>query len=157
MWRSLSLCLPLCLVGACVATDPRETTDDEMPVVSASIVRTTDVPLVGGAVEADGQLSNRTFEFSGTSGWLEATGAWQIRSEVLHGRVRCATYEVGMQVGRGDDGCSDVRWVTDVEYVTRERQCNSAARIHSGRGEIPVAQFETASCVRVVVRCAGVC
>lgn len=157
MWRSLSLSLPLCLLGACVATDPQKSADGETPVASARIVRTTDVPLTGLSVKADGQLSNRTFETSGTSGWLDATGAWQIRSKVPHTRLRCGTYEVGMQLGRGDGGCSDVRWVTDVEYVTRERQCNSATQIHSGRGIISVAQFETASCVRVVVRCAGTC
>jgi hypothetical protein len=158
MWRVWSLCLPLCLIGACVATDPQKSIDSsDTPPAAARIVRTTDLPLTGGSVRPDGQLADRTFESSGISGWLDATGAWQIRSKVPHSRLRCGVYEVGMQLGRGDAGCSDVRWVTDVEYVTRERQCNSATRIHSGRGQIPIAQFETASCVRVVVRCEGTC
>ena len=50
-------------------------------------------------------------------------------------------------------------WFTDVEYVTRERQCNSAVRIHNGSGQLqnPEKYFEEASCARVVVRCQGTC
>ena len=45
------------------------------------------------------------------------------------------------------------------EYGTRERHCNSASRIHSGGGSLPVTrkQVATANCVRVLVRCSGTC
>lgn len=160
MWRLLPLYLSLGLLTACAANDAKTSTDDsDATPAPAGIVRTTDLPLGASAVMVEGRTSNRIFQSSGISGWIDSAGVWQLRSEVPHSRLRCATYEVGMQLGSGDPGCSRVRWLTNVEYVTRETQCNSATRIHSGRGSLSNAdqQLEAASCVRIVVHCEGAC
>ena len=92
-------------------------------------------------------------------GWLDETGAWHIGTEVHHGRLRCGTYETGIQLGRGKPACSEVEWLTDVEYATRLRHCNSATRLHAGGGVFSDAEnrLEEVTCVRIVVRCEGTC
>ncbi|UCC56703.1 MAG: hypothetical protein JSU75_02790 [Gammaproteobacteria bacterium] len=92
-------------------------------------------------------------------GWLDETGIWQFSMEVHHGRLRCATYETGIRLGKGNPACSNVEWLTGIEPVSRLRHCNSATRIHAGGGEISRAasRFAETSCVRVVVRCEGNC
>lgn len=155
MWRLL----PLCLLSACAATDPATSTGPSGAQGEARIVRTAALTLGPPTSKNDSQPANRTFQTSGTSGWVDAQGAWQIRSEVEHRRLRCAVYQVGAQLGLGSPGCSSVEWLTGLEYVTRERHCNNAARIHSGVGRFADIgnTFDVASCVQVVVSCEGAC
>ena len=81
------------------------------------------------------------------------------QAEVSHRRLRCGTYETGVQLGSGNPACSDVRWLTEVAFVARQRQCNSATRLHRGGGRFSEAaiRLEQASCLRLVVRCEGTC
>jgi hypothetical protein len=155
MWRLL----PLCLLAGCMFTDPKQSADSTSSVDGPRILRATELPLSSATPSLDGESSTRSFRGSWASGQVDTTGGWHIRSEVQHGRLRCGVYEVGMQLGRGNRQCTDARWVTGVDYVTRERQCNSATRIHTGGGRFSSTgnRFEEANCVRVVLRCQGNC
>lgn len=153
MWRLL----PLCLLVGCVATNPDTSSGDGSSGTTGwRIVRTAEMPLESSGTTVEGQSSKRTFRDSNVSGWLDEKGNWNIRAEISHGRIRCATCEVGIQLGRGLPACSNVDWLTNVEYATRFRHCNSATRIHSGGGlSFLTVAVEAANCARVVVRCEG--
>ena len=151
MWKLL----PLILLASCTATDHKETTSDESRRDGRRIVSTLNVPLnLSSKPNTDQPL---TREFS--RGWIQQTGAWHISNAVAHTRLRCATYETGIQLGKGNPACSNVEWLTNVNYGTRRTHCNSATLVHTGGGEFAnmTDLFEASTCVRVVTRCEGVC
>ena len=147
MWKLL----PICLLVSCAV-------NDQQPGQSR-VVRQVELPVELSAQTIDEQPSKKTFQRQGMQGWLDETGAWHFSGEVHHGRLRCATYETGIQLGRGNPACSAVDWLTGIEYATRLRHCNSATRIHAGGGKFSdtANRFEEVTCVRVVVRCEGTC
>jgi len=153
MWRLL----PLCLLVACVATDPKKSASSGGgSSVQPRVIRALELPLRPPTLIVEGEPSRWTFQDFNVSGWVDEHGLWSIRSEVSHGRIRCATYEVGIQLGQGLPACSNVKWLTNIEYVSRIPHCNSATRIHSGGGRfLDSAAVEAANCARVVVRCEG--
>ena len=154
MWKLL----PILLLVSCAANDQQSTSSEDRST-QGRIVRQAELPVALSRQDAGDQPSRKTFERQGTAGWLDETGGWHINREVHHGRLRCATYETGLQLGRGNPGCSNVEWLTDVEYATQLRHCNSAIRIHAGGGEFSdmANRLEEVTCVRVVVRCEGTC
>ena len=155
MWRLL----PFVLLLGCAATDPNRAGGSHGGAAQARIVQTANLPLTTSGIGINGEPPDKSFQASGVSGRVDPAGFWEIRKQVGHGRLLCGVYEVGMQLGSGNPGCSDVRWLTDIQYVTRERQCNSATRIHTGRARFadPGKRFPALSCVRLVVRCEGTC
>lgn len=155
MWKLL----PFCLLVSCAVNDQRESAAGDKPSVQARIVRQVELPLEPASVSISGRSPRRVFQRRGLQGWLDETGAWHIEGEVEHGRLRCATYEMGIQLGRGKPACAEPEWVTGVEYGTRLRHCNSASRLHAGGGVFPQTafRFDEVSCARIVVRCEGVC
>lgn len=88
-----------------------------------------------------------------------ADGAWRVRAEIMHPRLRCASYAVGVRFGSGDADCSDVDWQTSAEFLPTRRPCNNATVIHSGEGVVgrSADMIQTLSCARVMVRCTGAC
>ena len=161
MWKLPSVCLLLacCLPVACAVNDQQQAASDENQPAQGRVVRQFELPLGLSAQTISGQPSRSTFQKQGIQGWLDETAAWHISGEVHHGRLRCATYETGLQLGRGNPGCSNVEWLTDVEYVTRMRHCNNVTRLHVGDGRFSgmASRLEAVSCVRVAVRCEGAC
>jgi hypothetical protein len=155
MWKLL----PVCFLVACAVTEPQKSTSGENQSTQGRIVRQVELPLESPAQTVNGQPSRKSFQGARIQGWLDETGAWHIRTDVHHGRLRCGIYEAGIQLGRGNPACSNVEWLTGVEYATRLRHCNSASRPHAGGGKFSNAanRFEEATCVRVVVRCEGTC
>ncbi len=153
MWRLL----PLCLLAACAAINPiKSTSDGSVTGVQPRIIRALQLPLHPPTLIVQGEPSRWTFRDFNVSGWVDENGFWDIRSEISHGSIRCATYEVGVQLGRGRPACSNVDWLTNVEYGSRVQHCNSATRIHSGGGRFfDTSAVEAANCARVVVRCDG--
>lgn len=153
MWRLL----PLCLLVACATNESHRPASGESGAATQSrIIRALELPLQPPALIIQGEPARWTFSDFNVSGWVDEEGFWNIRSEVSHGRIRCATYEVGVQLGKGLPGCSNVRWLSNVEYASRIRHCNSATRIHSGGGRFfDTSLVQAANCARVVVRCEG--
>lgn len=154
MWKLL----PILLLVSCAANDPQSASSEDRST-QGRIVRQAELPVTLSTQTAGDQPSRKAFQRQGTAGWLDETGGWHISREVHHGRLRCGTYETGIQLGRGNPACSDVEWLTGVEYATRLRHCNSATRIHAGGGQIAdgANRFAQTTCVRVVVRCEGTC
>ena len=155
MWRLL----PALLLVSCATQGPNDSTTEGQSPDGSRIVRTLDVPL--NAVPADGAGQPVTREFQGrdVSGRIDESGTWTIRTKVVHSRLRCATYETGIQLGRGNAGCADAEWSGPVQFGTRQTQCNSAAVIHTGGDELALPQdaIEGSNCVRVLTRCTGAC
>jgi hypothetical protein len=144
----------LCALTGCAADDAARL---ESPPQTARIVRQIDLPVRDEEASAGPEAAKKRFQSRGLQGWLAADGAWQLRAEVDHGRLRCATYETGIQIGTGDADCTAVTWLTRPAFGSRQTHCNSASRIHSGGGELSLEPdaFGAANCVRVLVRCSG--
>lgn len=139
MWKSLfsSLLVFYAVAGAELAVaEPRIMTSLEL------------------AVEASG-----TFGRGNAQGLVREDGTWQLRYTVFHSRLRCGTYETGIQLGKGAQGCAQAEWLNEVQYGSSRRQCNSATLIHNASGSFdnPGQSLQGANCVRVVVRCTGTC
>lgn len=105
------------------------------------------------------QGTKKTFKSFNVEGWLSDNGEWHIKGTVTHNRLRCATYQLGVQLGKGNPACLNVEWVSDVQYGTTRQHCNSAPLEHVGGGKIPALStiLKDATCARVVVRCTGIC
>ena len=155
MWKLL----PICLLVSCAVNDQQQPVSGGNQPNQGRIVRQVELPVESSAQTISGQPSKKAFQRQGMRGWLDETGAWQFSGEVHHGRLRCATYETGIQLGRGYPACSTVEWLTDVEYATQLRHCNSAIRIHAGGGKFSdmANRLEEVTCARVIVRCEGTC
>jgi hypothetical protein len=153
MWRLL----PLCLLVGCVATDPQQSASGgSVAGAQARVIRALELPLRPPTLIVEGEPSRWTFQDFNVAGWVDELGFWQIRSEISHARFGCAIYEVGVQLGKGLPACSNVSWLTHVEFVSRVRHCNNATRIHSGGGRfLDNSAVEAANCARVLVRCEG--
>lgn len=151
--------LLVCLLFSCAVNAEQQTATGESHYNPVNVVRQIELPVESSAQTVNGQPSKKTFQGQGMQGWLDNTGAWHIRGEVHHSRLRCGNYETGIQLGRGNPVCADVEWLTNVEYVTSLRHCNSATRLHTGGGEFSAAAnpLDEVTCVRVVVRCEGTC
>ena len=155
MYRLLTL-IALVFSAGC-ATDDMAGADQSAG--TARIVRQVDLPMSSSGPAAQGQPSRRVFQAQSVQGSLYETGGWAVTTEVTHTRVRCATYETGIQIGRGDAACTRVDWLSDPDFRTWRTQCNSATLIHSGRGTVnlPESVVKDANCARVLVRCSGAC
>jgi hypothetical protein len=154
MWRIL----PLILLVSCAASEPPGGASEDRPA-GYRIVSIVDVPLNQPSRSNGQQAPVREFQRGDTLGSIRETGAWSIRVAVTHSRLRCATYETGIQFGAGEPDCSGVQWMTNVEFGTRRTQCNNATAVHTGGGEFPATGnlFGSSTCVRVVTTCVGAC
>jgi len=146
------LLLVVALLAACTA--PKEQPED-----SYRVVNRVDIELRPVQAMADDQPFQRSFDQRNIEGAFTESGAWSIKGVVEHNRLRCGTYEMGLQIGNGAPACTAVKWLNNIQYRTRERQCNSAALLHSGGGDMALSreQLAGATCVRVVTRCSGTC
>ena len=151
--------LPVLLLASCSTImptgDEANTGDNEQ----ARMVQTREFSLGSISKIQAGQGSSRRFGIGDTSGSIRDSGDWELRIPVTHTRLHCATYETGLQLGRGDNACTQVRWLTEVQYGSRRTHCNNASLIHSGRGSFEGIgrTYEQSNCVRVVTRCSGPC
>ena len=156
MWKLL----PLLLLVSCAAPVPNDSVSKAPRSDGSRIVGTLDVPLLPAPTTgAPRQPATKEFQAGETRGQVDDSGAWSIRTAVTHTRLRCATYETGIQLGRGNADCSNVRWMSPVQFGTRRTQCNAATLIHVGGGEFTITSdtFEASNCVRVVTQCSGPC
>lgn len=155
MWKLL----PIILLASCTSTDHKNAVSDVDEPETYRIVNILDFPLKLSPRTSTDQAVSKEFSQSEAQGSIQQTGAWNIRSAVVHTRLRCGTYETGIQLGKGNPACSNVEWLTDIDYRTRRTHCNSATLAHTGSGEFAnmAELFGASTCVRVVTRCEGVC
>jgi len=146
----LSLIIAISAVAGCATGGSTAT---GVPRIASQV----DMPL--RAADSGSQGASWTFHTAGIRGAVQASGTWNISAEVRHSRLRCATYETGIRLGKGNAACDKVDWLNDVQYGTKMMQCNGATLIHSGGGRLslPPSSIGTANCVGVVVRCNGAC
>jgi len=99
------------------------------------------------------------FSFSRAKVSLTPKGEWNVEASVSHRGLLCGEYAVGVRFGIGKPGCTKVVWLTEVDYVTSQRQCNNARLDHSGGDVQPrlADSFAEISCAERVIRCTGVC
>ncbi len=144
------------LIAGCTSDGPTRVggTDD-----APRIVAEVDLPLQEAAPSQASSPTRKAFEARPFRGWLDETGAWALRAEVHHPRLRCATYETGIRFGVGDASCANARWLSNTTYGTRQTQCNGATRVHANEGQLdpPLTALGAVNCVRVLVRCFGAC
>ena len=152
--KSLSYLLPLIFALLAACTAPTEQPED-----SYRVVNRVDIELRPVQAMAEDQSFQRSFDQRDIEGSFTESGTWSIKGVVEHNRLRCGTYEMGLQIGSGAPACTAVKWLNDIQYRTRERQCNSASLLHSGGGDMALSreQLAGATCVRIVTRCSGTC
>jgi len=155
MWRLL----PIVLLASCAANEALDPAAEGQRPDSHRVVNQVDLPVAPSSNKATEQAAIKEFRRRDTRGSIQESGAWRMTLPVTHARLRCATYETGIQLGVGDPACSEVRWLTDLEVGTRQTQCNAATLIHSGGGESVAIKgaLSTANCVRIVTQCDGPC
>jgi hypothetical protein len=158
MWRLLAALL----LVSCAAQEPKEPNDpaaEGRSPDSPRMVGTLDLPLTPAPAAGVRTPAMKEFQGRDTRGQVNASGTWSIRTAVTHRRLQCANYETGIQLGQGNADCSNVRWLSTVQFGTRQTHCNSATLIHTGGGDLPVPMDAVAAsnCVRVVTRCLGAC
>lgn len=153
MQRLLMLAVAIAAT-ACATTEP--TTGDASADASRVVAQTL-LPLRGDQLALPAGDARRTFAAPTIEGWLDRSGTWSLRAEVEHPRLRCATYETGIRLGRGDAACNQVEWQSGPDFATRRLHCNGATLVHSGGGrvELPQRAIDQANCVGVLVRCSG--
>lgn len=155
MWRLL----PALLLVSCATQQPNESVAEQRGPEGSRVVRSLVLPLTPAPSFDGRQSATKEFQHRDTRGRVSESGVWSIRTEVTHTRLRCATYETGIQLGRGNADCSEVQWVTPLDVGTRQTHCNSATLIHTGGGDLgPMKDpLDAYNCVRVITRCTGPC
>lgn len=128
-------------------------------IASDSVNRTTAPARSSAMWTPEGQPERLEFNFGDITAWIRNKGGWHIEGRIQHRGLLCGTYELGMRFGAGTLGCTDVKWLTEIEYGTRVRQCNNASQHHDGGGILPqlVNDFERITCGERVIRCTGNC
>lgn len=121
--------------------------------------RVTSIARPSALFTPEGKPERLDFDFGNIKGWIRQKGGWYVEGPVSHEGLRCATYEIGMRFGVGKPGCTDVSWISKIEYGTREKHCNGARRHHQGGGFLPelAKDFARISCSERVIRCTGSC
>lgn len=125
----------------------------------SGVTNNTKLPLVESIQTNKAQAIKKSFQGDTVEGWLQQNGDWFIKGTVTHTRLRCATYQLGVQIGKGNPSCLNVEWISEIQYGTMQQQCNSAPVQHTGGGNMPELQnlLKQATCVQVVVKCTGTC
>jgi len=108
---------------------------------------------------SDGKPQKLDFSFDGLKGWIRNKGGFHIEGFVGSATFLCSTYEVGMRFGIGDAHCEKVNWLSDIAFMTRQRQCNNATVAHAASDYDPslVKSFSKINCAERVIRCSGPC
>jgi hypothetical protein len=155
MWKML----PIILLVSYAVIEQTATAADEVPATGSRIVNSMDLALDPSSKNDPDQGVGRVFQGTETRGSIGETGAWNLSTGVTHNRLRCATYETGIQLGKGNPACTQVEWLTDISYGSSRRHCNSAVMIHKGSGKVTGGNdiYQASSCVRVVTKCTGTC
>lgn len=124
------------------------------------IVSRTTAPARASAIwTPEGKPQRLDFNYGDITAWIRHKGGWHIEGRVQHRGLLCGTYELGMRFGVGNPRCTDVTWLSEIEYGTGMRQCNSATQHHDGGGFQPglAKDFARITCAERIIRCTGNC
>ncbi len=126
---------------------------------NSNIVKYIDLRLIEKTRFNKNEPLKKTFDDYEYQGWFNSEGDWSIKGTVAHGRLRCGTYQLGVQLGKGVPACLNVEWISEITYGTRKEQCNNVTMAHSGGGYSALLKEKLleATCVKVVTRCTGTC
>ncbi|MGA8050113.1 MAG: hypothetical protein WCA09_08040 [Burkholderiales bacterium] len=121
--------------------------------------RSAQAPAHPSSMQGTGGPSRLDFLFGDSRAWLDSDGTWNVAGDVTHRGLLCATYELGMRFGVGQQGCNNVEWVGAARYVTTQNQCNNATLRHSGGDKQPelAQEFRRITCAERLIRCSGNC
>jgi hypothetical protein len=145
------------LTSSSNSTSAQETSLDRDPNIKRSQASVRKLATVHETGEHD--RADFSFDLRESEGWIGRGGEWQLRTWVKHSGLRCATYAVGIRVGAGDPGCTDVRWTTEAQFGSSQLQCNSARVQHTaaGRLQMPINAYDSMTCVERLIHCEGNC
>ena len=92
-------------------------------------------------------------------GWVRDNGELYMEGWIKHNHLRCATYRIGVQFGKGSPECVNVEWLTEPKFVSNKQQCNQAVLNHRGYDSVPAVKelFNEITCAQAVISCEGVC
>jgi hypothetical protein len=110
-------------------------------------------------ITASGKPDRIDFDFGEIKAWLREKGSWHIEGPVPHQGLLCATRELGVRFGIGKPGCTNVQWISEVDYGTLQKQCNNATAMHNGGGSQQALEpdFTRITCAERVIKCGGNC
>jgi hypothetical protein len=109
--------------------------------------------------DAEGKPTRKDFRLGDGAIWVRNGGEWRVEAQVSHPFLLCGTYRVGVHFGIRNPGCTNVQWLTDLDYVTGEIHCNQATRLHVG-GDTTEGlrqRFAEISCTERTIKCTGRC
>jgi len=109
--------------------------------------------------DENGKPARIDFDFGDFKMWARKKGGWQIEGWLHHRGLLCGTYYVAVRFGIGEQGCNNVKWLSDPRYVSQRTQCNNASVLHTGGDvEFPhVGEFTNITCAERIIRCTGNC
>lgn len=93
---------PVIPLVSCAADEPMASVSSGDPLGSDCTVGTLDVPLNLSPSPGPLGLVIKEFPRNDARGRIQETGAWNIRTPIAHPRLRCTTYEAGIQLGQGN-------------------------------------------------------
>ena len=125
----------------------------------AEVQGQTAIARASSMTAATGKPERLEFDFGGVKLSLREKGNWHIEGPVPHQGLLCATRELGVRFGIGSPGCTNVHWLSEIDYGTNEKQCNNATAWHNGGGFLPALEqdYTRITCAERVVQCSGNC
>ena len=113
------------------------------------------------AIVSSGEPKLR-FEFEGeekSTAWLKSSGQWHAEAWIKHAHFRCGHYQLGIQFGKGEPACLNVKWYGEPVFISRKRQCNNTTIHHQDGAQSAelVQKFSQVTCAQQVIKCTGVC
>ena len=122
-------------------------------------IRATTAPAKKPGFVLPTEKKSLEFEFGDIKAVIKEDGFAAVEGPIKHNRLRCATYQIGLQLGQGEYACTNVKWLTEPVYITLKKHCNSALLPHQGNKNIPGFQkvFPDVTCAKRLIRCTGVC
>lgn len=153
-WLASVIAGLLALAGVAVAESVPAPTGE-----SAEVWGRTTIARPAAEWDESGKPARIDFDFGDFKMWARKKGGFQIEGWLHHRGLLCGTYYIAVRFGIGEQGCSNVKWLSDPRYVSQRTQCNNASVLHSGGDvEFPHAgEFANITCAERIIRCTGNC
>ncbi len=126
---------------------------------SETVSRTKAEARKGSMITLGKVPEQKNFKFNDIKAWLNTDGDWYIQGYINHKKLLCAHYDLGVRFGMGNPGCTNVKWISEEEYVSHLRQCNQARMGHGGgnRSGLLKNNYDKITCAERIIKCKGQC